>query len=248
MTKKGGSKHLKRLAAPAFWPILKKEYRWVTKPSPGPHPLGRCIPLLILVRDMLKLAENAREAKRIIFDGEVLVDSKVRRNFKLPVGLMDVVSIPRIDVHVRIIPHTIKYLWYVGVPKEEVNLKLVRIENKSLIKGNRLQLNLHDGRNILISREESQKYKTLDGLLIEIPSQKIVQHIPLEVNKLAIVMDGRNAGRIGRIIEIQEKPGMSRRKFLVTLEEASGHRFQTILEYVMVIGDDKPIIKVSEGT
>ncbi|MEM4476331.1 MAG: 30S ribosomal protein S4e, partial [Desulfurococcaceae archaeon] len=33
----GGSKHLKALAAPAFWPILRKEYKWAVKPSPGPH-------------------------------------------------------------------------------------------------------------------------------------------------------------------------------------------------------------------
>ncbi|MEM1644289.1 MAG: 30S ribosomal protein S4e [Ignisphaera sp.] len=247
MAKKGGSSHLKRLAAPAFWPILRKEYKWITKPSPGPHPLERCIPLLVLIRDVLKLAENAREAKKIIFDGEVLIDGRVRRDFKFPVGLMDVVSIPKINMYIRIVPHTIKYLWYISIPKEEANLKLVRIEDKSLVKGNRLQLNLHDGRNILINREDSQKYKTLDGLLIEIPSQRIVQHIPLELNKLAIVINGRNAGRIGKIIEIQEKHGTTRRKFLVTLEEPSGHRFQTILEYVMVIGNDKPVIKVSEG-
>ncbi|MEM4788723.1 MAG: S4 domain-containing protein, partial [Ignisphaera sp.] len=106
MAKKGGSSHLKRLAAPAFWPILRKEYKWITKPSPGPHLLERCIPLLVLIRDVLKLAENAREAKKIIFDGEVLIDGRVRRDFKFPVGLMDVVSIPKINMYIRIVPHT----------------------------------------------------------------------------------------------------------------------------------------------
>lgn len=247
MTKKGGSRHLKRLASPAFWPILRKEHSWVVRPSPGPHPLSRSIPLLVLVRDILKLAENAREAKRIIFDGEIIIDGRVRKNYKFPVGLMDIVAIPKINMYLRIVPHAVKYLWYVNITKEEASLKLVRIENKTLVKGDKLQLNLIDGRNIVISRGEASKYKTLDTLLIEVPSQKITQYIPLEVNKLALVIDGRNAGRIGKIIEIQERPGMKRRQYLATLEEPSGHRFQTILDYIMVVGEDKPAVKVIEG-
>lgn len=247
MAKKGSSRHLKRLAAPTFWPILRKEYKWVVKPSPGPHSLRRCIPLLILIRDVLGLAENAREAKRVIFDGDIVVDGVVRRNYKFPVGIMDSVSIPRSGLHIRIVPYVVKYLWYVDIPQEEVNLKLLRIENKTLVRGDRLQLNLHDGRNIVVNREESPKYKTLDTVVVDLSSQKIVQHIPLELNRLAIVVDGRNTGRIGRIIEINERPGIKRRKAVVTLEDIAGHRFQTILDYIMVVGDSKPIIKIAEG-
>ncbi|MFX0075991.1 MAG: 30S ribosomal protein S4e, partial [Candidatus Hermodarchaeota archaeon] len=36
MTRKGGSKHLKRLPAPSSWPIHRKEFRWVVKPRSGP--------------------------------------------------------------------------------------------------------------------------------------------------------------------------------------------------------------------
>jgi len=71
--------HLKRLAAPEFWPIPKKKYTWVFSPSPGPHKKEECIPLAIVVRDILKLAETGKEAKRIIKAGEVIVDGKVRR-------------------------------------------------------------------------------------------------------------------------------------------------------------------------
>uniref|UniRef100_A0A7C2VL91 Small ribosomal subunit protein eS4 n=1 Tax=Ignisphaera aggregans TaxID=334771 RepID=A0A7C2VL91_9CREN len=246
MAKKGGSRHLKRLASPEFWPILRKESKWIVKPSPGPHPLNRSIPLLVLIRDVLRIVENSREAKRLIYDGEITVDGKVRRNYKFPVGIMDVVAIPKSDIYVRIVPYIVKYLWYIDIPREEVSLKLVRIENKVLVKGDKLQLNLNDGRNIVVDRADAARYKTLDSLLIEVPSQRIVEHIPLELNKLAIVIDGRNTGRIGRIVGIQERPGMKRRRFLITLEEPGGHRFNTILDYVMVIGADRPLIKVSD--
>lgn len=244
MAKKGGSKHLKRLAAPGFWPILRKEYKWVVKPSPGPHPIDKCIPLLVLIRDVLKIAENAKEAKRIIFNGEVFVDGRVKRDYKFPVGPMDVVAIPKANMYIRIVPYVTKYLWYIDIPYEETSLKLVRIEDKTLVKGGNIQLNLHDGRNIVISREEGAKYRTLDTLLIEIPSQKIIQHIPLTPGMLAIVIAGRNIGRYGKIISIDEKPGVKRRRYLVTLEDSAGHRFQTVLDYVMVIGENKPVIKL----
>ncbi|OYT47886.1 MAG: 30S ribosomal protein S4e, partial [Desulfurococcales archaeon ex4484_42] len=73
MARMGGRRHLKRLAAPDFWPILKKEYVWTVKPSPGPHPIERSIPLLIIVRDILGYAETAREARRLIAEGHFKV-------------------------------------------------------------------------------------------------------------------------------------------------------------------------------
>ncbi len=247
MAKMGGSRHLKRLAAPDFWPILRKEYVWVVKPSPGPHPIERCIPLLVLIRDLFKYAETAREARRIIVEGRVWIDGIPRKNYKFPVGLMDVISFPDLDEHYRMVPHPVKYLWPIKIPKEEANLKLVRIENKTTVKGGHIQLNLHDGRNILIrvkdpTKPEEDVYKTMDSLLIKVPSQEIVAHIPFEIGNLAIVIDGKNVGRIGRIIDV--KKGMGRHRTIVTLEDEEGHQFQTILNYVFVIGKDKPVITV----
>uniref|UniRef100_A0A7J3QCY6 Small ribosomal subunit protein eS4 n=1 Tax=Ignisphaera aggregans TaxID=334771 RepID=A0A7J3QCY6_9CREN len=253
MAKMGSSRHLKRLAAPIFWPILKKEYKWVVKPSPGPHPIDRCIPLLLFVRDVIGIAKNSKEAKRIIFDGKVFVDNVVRKDYKFPVGFMDIVSIPEIDLYLRVVPYVGKHLWYINISKEESKLKLVRIENKVTVKDGNIQLNLHDGRNILIRVKdpknpvEVSSYKTLDSILIELPSQNILQHIPLDIGKFAIVIDGKNVGRFGKIINIERYEGKKRRHALVAIEDLDGHRFQTILDYVMVVGDDKPVIKVYEG-
>ena len=65
----GSRKHLKRYKAPENWPIHPKEYKWTVKTNPGPHPLDGSIPLLIIVRDILKVADTAREAKIIINKG-----------------------------------------------------------------------------------------------------------------------------------------------------------------------------------
>jgi len=68
---------------------------WATKPSQGPHKLRECIPLNLVVKNKLKLALNSREAKLIIAakDGNFAVDGKVRKDFKYPVGIMDVITI-----------------------------------------------------------------------------------------------------------------------------------------------------------
>jgi small subunit ribosomal protein S4e len=244
----GESRHLKRLAAPWFWPILRKEYKWVVKPSPGPHPINRSMPLLTVIRDVLGYAKTAKEAKYIIYSGKVLVDGVVRKDYRFPVGIMDVVAIPEIELYTRFIPYPTKYLWFTKIPKEEANLKIVRIEDKVTVKGGHIQLNLLDGRNIVIRVKdpkqpaEATNFTTLDSVLIEVPSQQIIQHIKLDIGKIAIVIDGKNVGRMGKIVNMDVKPGLKRRRSVVTLEDMQGHRFQTILDYIMVIGDEKPLL------
>ena len=73
----------------------------MVRPRPGPHKLNECIPLQILVRDVLKLVDTGSDAKRMIKMGEILVDGKPRKDHKYPAGLMDVVSIPKIKKNYR---------------------------------------------------------------------------------------------------------------------------------------------------
>ncbi|MGC9345552.1 MAG: 30S ribosomal protein S4e, partial [Candidatus Bathyarchaeales archaeon] len=189
MGKKGGSTGLKRKPAPRFWPIHRKEFVWVVKPSPGPHSLESCLPLAIVLRDILRFAKTRKEAKTIVSQGKVYVDGKVRREDDFPVGLMDVISIPEIDKCFRILPSS-KGLILHPIDKEEANFKLCRIENKTLVKNGHLQLILHDGSNIPVKVADPKNlqedvYKTLDTLQISLPERQILQHIKLKENDFA---------------------------------------------------------------
>jgi len=248
MGRMGGRRHLKREAAPSFWPIHRKKFTWTLKPSPGPHPIDRCIPLGIIVRDMLGFAKTMKEAKKILAQGKILVDGKVRRDEHFPAGLMDVISIPEINANYRILP------WEDGlilheIDENEAKYKICRIENKVTVDGGHIQLNLHDGRNILIRSENPDNpagnlYRTLDTLKIGVPDQEILEHLKLDVDKIALIVDGKNAGKNGIIKAIEEIEGRKRRRNLVTIENAEGETFQTILDYVFVIGEEKPIISL----
>ena len=248
MGRMGGRRHLKREVTPAFWPIHRKKFVWALKPSPGPHPIERCIPLGIIVRDLLGFAKTMREAKKIIAQGKILVDGRVRRDEHFPVGLMDVVSIPEIDVNYRVLPYE-KGLILHEISGEEAKYKICRIENKTTVNGGHIQLNLHDGRNILIRSEDPSNpagniYRTFDTLKISLPDQEILEHLRLEIGMMAIFVDGENIGKYGIIREIDERSSIKRRRNLVTIEDSKGETYQTILDYVFVIGDKTPRISL----
>jgi len=249
--KKGGKKHLKRKPAPIFWPIHRKESIWTVKPIPGPHPLSRCIPLALIVRDMLEIAKTRKEAKTIISQEKIKVNGKVKREELFPVGLMDVISIPDTEKAYRVLPSE-KGLILHPIGTDEAGFKLCRIENKTAVRGGHLQLNLHDGTSMLIRVKDPKKpeedvYQTLDTLKLSIPDQEVTGHMKLTVGAPAIIIGGKNIGKYGKITAIEEKPSQKRRDLLVTIEDKNGNRFQTTLNFVFVLGDTEPSISLLEA-
>ena len=249
MGKKGGSKHLKRMPAPAFWPVHRKEFQWIVKPKPGPHPIERCLPLLMVVRDVLALTGTRREARVILAEGQVRVDGVARYEEKFPVGLMDVVEIQTAEKAYRIIPMLGRGLALHPIDGEEKNFKLCKIENKTTIRGGKIQLNLHDGRNILVlvkdpKRRDEDIYKTSDVLKVSIPSQEILGHLPFAEGVVALVTGGKNIGRLGKVLRIERQPGPH--PTVVTLQGKNGDQFQTTLDFVFAVGADQPWIALPE--
>ncbi|MGC9181351.1 30S ribosomal protein S4e [Thermogladius sp.] len=244
------SRHLKALAAPYYWPILRKEHKWTVKPSPGPHPIEYSLPLLIVVRNVLGYAETAREARRLISEGHFEIDGRVVRDYKFPVGFMDVLRIKPTDEYYRVVPVPTKVIGFVKIPKEEATFKLCRIQNKTTVKGGHIQLNLHDGRNVLIRVNDPRNpvedvYETLGTVQLSLADNKIVDYIPLAENNLVIISGGRNVGRVGLLKKVHR--GMGVKRSVAVIEDRNGNLFQTSLNYVFVIGRDKPLITLPEA-
>lgn len=251
MGKKGGKRHLKRKPAPKSWLIHRKEFVWAPRPMPGPHPISNCIPLTLVVRDILGFAKIRKEAKIVISQGKLRVDGKIRREERFPAGLMDIISIPEIKGTYRILPSK-KGLMLHPIEAGEADFKLCRIENKTIVKEGHVQLNLHDGTNLLIRAKESQNpagetYETLSTLKISIPNREVLEYIRLVEGAYVLITGGKNAGRHGKIVAIEKKPEQKRRDLLVTIEDKNGVQFQTILDYTFVIGSTKPEISLPEA-
>ena len=231
--------HLKRLVAPDFWPIPKKKYTWTFAPSPGPHKKEECIPLAIIVRDILGLAETGKEAKRIIKAREILVDGRVRTDHKYPVGLLDVISIPKINKHYRVVPFK-NGLKLIEIDESEAKKKILKIVGKRSVKGGKFQLNMNDGKNILVNEN---KYKTNASLLVELPSLKILDYVEMDVGNLVLITSGQNSGKIGKIVEVKEGKFNVKPKLTCEIENK---KVEVLKEHSVVIGREEPLIKVSE--
>ncbi|MGD6806162.1 MAG: 30S ribosomal protein S4e [Candidatus Bathyarchaeia archaeon] len=249
MGKKGKTARLKRKPAPAFWPIHRKELPWIVKPSSGSHSLQKCLPLTLVLRDMLGVAQTRKECQFILSQGKVFVDGKVRKRDESPVGLMDVISMPDANRYYRVMPSH-KGLVVAPISKEESNFKLLRVENKVTV-SNGIQLSLHDGTNLLLKVADPKnpvevKYETFDILKVTYPEKQIVEAIKTKEGNLAILTGGKNIGKMGKIVEIEKTEAKKRRQALVIIEDAKGIRYQTIMEFVFSIGEAAPMVNTLE--
>jgi len=249
--RKGERGHLKRKPAPKMWPIHRKEAVWTVMPKPGPHSLSRSLPLVLIVRDMLKFAKTSKEAKDIISQEKITVNGKVRRDERFLVGLMDVISIVDAKKSYRVLPSG-KGLFLHPIDSDEAAFKLCRIEDKTVVKAGNVHLDLHDGSSYLIKvsnpqNPEEDVYHTLDVLNLSVPDRELLGHTKLTVGAPAIVIGGKNMGKYGKVITIEKKPSKKRRDLLVTLKDINGDQFQTILNFVFILGDTEPSISLPEA-
>jgi len=230
-------KHLKRLPAPRSWTVTRKTDFWVTRPSPGPHPADRSVPLALILRDMLKLCDTAREARHILNNRAVQVDGRVVTDPRFSVGLMDVLSLADVKVHYRMLVDARGRMALVPLEADDATWKLCRVEDKTTVRAGRTQLNLHDGRNILLGKDA---YKTGTTLKIHVPDQKVAEHYELVEGAPVLVTGGQHVGEIAHVAAIQRT--RNPRSNIVTLKEG----FSTDIEKVFVVGKEAPMIRMPE--
>ena len=244
MGSKGGLGHLKRLPAPWFWSIHRKEWKWAPKPSPGAHSSSDCLPLELVLRDYLHQAKTRREVAAILSGGKVKVDGRVRRDKNFAVGIMDVVELADANIAYRVLPLQGKGISLIRITKEEAKFKLCKILRKNTGAKGLIQYGMHDGRTLSVppTDAEAAGYSTNDTLRLSVPAQRALGCIKFEKGNHALVAGGRNLGKMGKILEVQE--GTATRPATVTIEDSSGSKFDTMVEHTIVVGTDKPSIKL----
>ena len=228
------SSHLKRLAMPRSWALPRKTTIWVTRPRPGAHSLEMCMPLTIILRDVLEHARNAREVRRMLHLRQVMVDGKVVSDPRRGVGIMDVLTVG--EDNYRCVLDERGKLRYRRISKKDASWKVCRIENKSTIKGGKIQLNLHDGRNIIV---EKGSYSTGDSLKLEIPTQAIKKHLQFTEGSKAYLIGGSHIGEVANVSEHLVKRSSMPNEVLFT------EGFGTISDNVFVVSKDTPLPEVN---
>ena len=117
-------KSTKRNAVPRFWSIEIKKTKFVSSLFPGPHSKKESVPLIILLRDILKIADTKKEINQILNARQVLVDNTVRTDVRFPVGLFDSVAIPSLNLFYRVTFNKIGHINAVKIDKSESSEKL----------------------------------------------------------------------------------------------------------------------------
>jgi len=126
----------------------------------------------------------------------------------------------------------------VPLEADDATWKLCRVEDKTTVRAGRTQLNLHDGRNILLGKDA---YKTGTTLKIHVPDQKVAEHYELVEGAPVLVTGGQHVGEIAHVAAIQRT--RNPRSNIVTLKEG----FSTDIEKVFVVGKEAPLIRMPEA-
>ena len=226
MAKKSGTKHLKRIAMPKSFGLQRKGFKWVMNPLPGKHSKSSCITLNHAII-MLGFAKTAKEAKQVLNTRQVKIDGKIKTEPKEPVGLMDIITIG--DKSWRAIFDTKGRIKF--VESKNPSIKLCRVKNKTKIKGGKIQLTLHDGRNIL-----DFDAKIGDTIQISLPEGKATGKIELKEGALCFIIGGKKVGNKIRIKEITQSSATRESEIRGELED--GSEAITLTKYAFPITDD----------
>jgi small subunit ribosomal protein S4e len=225
-------KHLKRLFAPKDWMLSKLTGVFAPRPRAGPHKLRESLPLLIILRNRLKYALNAREGEMILRQGLVKVDNRARTDPKYPAGFMDVIEIPKTGDRFRILYDVKGRFSLVKIGEAETNVKLLKVANLYTSTGRVPVATTHDGHRI---RYPDPRAARGDTLVYNTKEGKVVDLLKAGPGKAVMVTGGANRGRVGEVISVERHPGSFD---IARLKDKSGNEFATRLSNVFVIGKD----------
>lgn len=214
--------HLKRQEVPKSWPIYRKGTKYVIRPDSN---LEAGIPLLIILRDVLKIVQNRKEARRAIFLKQILVNNKLPKDEKSQVLLLDTVSLISAKKNYRLDLSEKGKFRLMEISEGEVNRKPAKVVDKKVLKGKKMQLNLQDGRNFL----SDIKCAINDSVLINFKEKKIEKCLPLKEDSKAMVFAGKHSGKKGNIKTVDLK------KKIVELETEDKEKINVLLKQIIVI-------------
>lgn len=233
---RGPRKHLKRLNAPKHWMLDKMGGIWAPRATTGPHGLRECIPIVLIIRNRMHYAKTFREASMILMGKNILVDGKPRLDPTFPVGFMDTFEIPKVQKLFRVLYDVKGRFTLIGIPREEGDFKLCRVQKIMTGDHGIPYLVTHDGRTI---RYPHPEIRVNDTIKFNLKTGKIDEFYHLTNGSPVYVTGGRNCGRVGRIEAVEKHDGSYTMAHMI---DAEGTKFVTRLGNVFVIGNDAPVI------
>ncbi|MDP2666750.1 MAG: S4 domain-containing protein [Candidatus Diapherotrites archaeon] len=233
MAKKGNPTKQKRLAVAPIRHLQRKRHVWAIRQNSGGYTRETSVPLGFVVRDLLKIARTLREARQIISAGNIHVDTIPRKEYRYPVGLFDIISIPTVKKQYTLLLDGKGRLMTRETPADRAGQKPVKIVRKTRVKGNKILVQTQDG--YVYSPNNDVLMKVDDSVIVQMKDGHVMgEHLPLQKGSRVFIIGGTHVGEVAKVEEIV--PGTMKRKKLVNLAEGK-EKFQTTIRNIMVIDE-----------
>jgi small subunit ribosomal protein S4e len=184
--------HQTREQSSMKWPIPRKGTKYVAKPFSHKED---SVSVLLAVRDMLKLAQTAKEVKLMIKQKLLKVNGRQVYDYRESIKLFNLITAGK-TFRLIILP-TNKFS-FEEVPASEA--RLCKVVNRRLLSKGRVQLNLHDGSNII----SKDKIAVEDSVYLD-SAAKVKKHVAFEKGKKVFIISGKYVGTEGTIESISGK-------------------------------------------
>ena len=184
--------HLKRNHLSRKLPLPKKGTKYIARANSNSR---EGLPVVVAVRDMLKLAKTSKEVQFMINNKLLKINGKNVKDVKESLVLFNLFEAGK-SYELGILS-TGRY----SFEETKAKSRLCKVSGITNLKNKKIQLNLHDGTNLLISSKE--KVKVGDSVEVDFEG-KIGKIISLEKGKKVTIISGKNVGLHGKIQEVEE--------------------------------------------
>ena len=219
--------HLKRQNIGKFWPVPRKGTKYLAVST---HNQKNSMPLVVIMRDVLKLVRNKKELKKILNEKQIEINGKTIRETNYPLALFDVLFIRDFNKNYRVILSKKNKMELEEISKD-IDKKIIKIVSKKILKKGALQLNLSDGRNIIFKGKANVNVG--DSIVFNFKENKLDKILKLEKGNKCFVFLGMHAGLVGNIENIVEKGG----KKIVVIK--NDKKINVLIKNIIVIEENE---------
>ena len=170
-------------------PIPRKGTKYVARSFGS---LENSVPVVIAVRDMLKLARTAAEVKKMIHKKLLKINGREIKDHREALHLFNILHAGK--NYILTFSETGKFI----LEETSHGESPYKVIGKKMLKNKKIQVNLHDGFNLI-----SDKPISVNDTVYLNSEGKIAKHVTFEKGKNCFIIKGKYLGRKGKILNVE---------------------------------------------
>ncbi len=182
--------HQTRQEATTRLPLPRKGTKYLARAADHSRD---AVPIVIALRDMLKFATTAREVREMIKQKLLKINGRTVIDLHESIQLFNLLEADK-QYKLTLAPQG-KFVFKELKKPED---RLAKIVGKRLVTKGKIQLNLHDGTNVLTS----DKSISVGGSVYLDEKNRVKSYVPLEKGRDVFVISGKHQGKIGKITNV----------------------------------------------